>query len=343
MLDSPFNSFDLTVPQQDEDICSIVLMSNTDHLHDQQSAMIVPNQERMRTQHMTFLTIRPSAARAYPAAGALLSLVCALGLLCGVAQAAPAGTPFLGAASSYALLGGTAVTCTDSVIIGEVGVYPGTAVTRTNCPASGAIHAADAAAAAAVADFHVAYDMLALVPCETVLTGTLDGLTLVPGVYCFDAAATLTGVLTLNGPADGRWIFKVGTGGTGALTATNHSVVMTGGAQPCSVYWWVAEAATLTDSNFIGTILAGAAVTITRGTFTGDALAKAAVTVTGVSVVGCDSRQCQGHKRPHCNQGVGNGPEGCDPGNSNQGDPGRSNDERGGTPGNPGRKGGNGK
>jgi hypothetical protein len=44
-----------------------------------------------------------------------------------------------------------------------------------------------------------------------------------------------------------------------------------------------------------------------------------------------------------CNQGVGNGPEGCDPGNSNQGDKSRSNDELGGTPGDPGRKGGNGK
>jgi hypothetical protein len=33
---------------------------------------------------------------------------------------------------------------------------------------------------------------------------------------------------------------------------------------------------------------------------------------------------------------VGNGPEGCDPGNSNNRRP--SNDETGGTPGNPGRK-----
>ncbi len=32
-----------------------------------------------------------------------------------------------------------------------------------------------------------------------------------------------------------------------------------------------------------------------------------------------------------CNQGKGNGAEGCDPGNSNQGDPTRSNDESGGT------------
>jgi hypothetical protein len=63
----------------------------------------------------------------------------------------------------------------------------------------------------------------------------------------------------------------------------------------------------------------------------------------------CDSNGRSGRPTPqacgkeHCNQGVGNGPEGCDPGNSNQGDPNRSNDERGGTPGNPGRKGGNGK
>ena len=44
--------------------------------------------------------------------------------------------------------------------------------------------------------------------------------------------------------------------------------------------------------------------------------------------------------RGACNQGVGNGPEDCDPGNSNQGDPDNSNDENGGTPGNPGSKGG---
>lgn len=44
-----------------------------------------------------------------------------------------------------------------------------------------------------------------------------------------------------------------------------------------------------------------------------------------------------GQQKPKCNQGVGNGPEGCDPGNSNHNQP--SNDENGGTPGNPGRRG----
>lgn len=63
---------------------------------------------------------------------------------------------------------------------------------------------------------------------------------------------------------------------------------------------------------------------------------------------GCDNQR-SGRPTPPacnhrpCNQGVGNGPEECDPGNSNQDDDSRSNDELGGEPGEPGRKGGNGK
>ena len=92
----------------------------------------------------------------------------------------------------------------------------------------------------------------------------------------------------------------------------------------------------------------GAAITVTSGgtgTFHGRALAKAAVTITGGTLTGCTGGSLGGGHggKAKCNQGVGNGPEGCDPGNSNQGDLNRSNDERGGTPGNPGRKGGNGK
>jgi hypothetical protein len=85
----------------------------------------------------------------------------------------------------------------------------------------------------------------------------------------------LTGLLTLDGPANGLWIFKVGTLGTGALTGTNFSVVTKSGTPPpCnSVYWWVAEGVTATDSTLVGTILAGGAVILTRGTFNGDAFA----------------------------------------------------------------------
>lgn len=132
---------------------------------------------------------------------------------------------------------------------------------------------------------------------------------------------------------------------------------MTGGAEgtPCpNVYWWVAQGATLTTSFFQGTILAGADITLTGTTSHGDLLAggagttsvpTGAVTLTNSTVTFCPpAGGTVVHIKTKCNQGVGNGPEGCDPGNSNQGDPSRSNDEPAGTgPGHPGRKGGNGK
>jgi Ice-binding-like len=302
------------------------------------------------------------ATLAYSAGRVCLALAFALIITGGVVQAAPsaATAPRLGSASNFAVLsaapnGGGAVTCTDSTIIGDVGSSGAQAsVTHNdNCTISGAIIAP--VSAQVLTDFNSAYDQFAAIPCtgslETAYTDTT--LTLTPGVYCNTAAVTFTRTtLTLKGPANGTWIFLIGTGGTGALTGTNFSVVMAGGGQPCNVYWWVAQAATMTTtttttSGFQGTILAGAAITITGNvgtattTFNGDALAKAAVTLTDVTVTGCEGGK--GNGKAKCNQGVGNGPETCDPGNSNQGDPSRSNDEVGGTPGEPGRKGGNGK
>jgi len=202
---------------------------------------------------------------------------------------AATSAPSLGTASSFAILAGTAVTCTNATVSGNVGVSPGTAITQTSCPVTGTINAGNSLAAQASSDFLVSYDLFKALTCDRTLT-SLDGLTLSPGVYCFDAAATSTGgVLTLDGPSTGIWVFKIGTLGTGALTGTSFSVVTPGGASPpCNnVFWWVAEAATMTDSRFVGTILAGAAVTLTRGTFNGDAFAKAAVTITGTAVTGC--------------------------------------------------------
>ncbi|MEO8499360.1 MAG: ice-binding family protein [Vicinamibacteria bacterium] len=195
----------------------------------------------------------------------------------------------MGAADAFAVLGGTAVTCTNSVIDGDVGVDLGGAITRTNCTLSGAVHNGDVVAQQAYDDFLAKYAALALVPCDFNLTGQpLSGQSLTPGVYCFDAAVTETGgVLTLNGSSTDTWIFKIGTGGTGALTGTNFTVVMSSG-EACNnnVSWWTAEAATLTDSVFVGSIFAGTSITVTRGSLDGQALAKAAVTLTSTSVCG---------------------------------------------------------
>src|SRR6202040_2761893 len=99
--------------------------------------------------------------------------------------------------------------------------------------------------------------------------------TLAPGVYCSAAATTIgAGVIfTLNGTATDVWVFKVGTGGSGALTGPGFQVVMGGAAQACNVYWRTAGAATMTGSSFQGTILSGAAFTMTGGSYIGRALA----------------------------------------------------------------------
>lgn len=261
----------------------------------------------------------------------------------GRSQQALLSMPALGASASFAVLANAAVTCTDGSIIGDVGTLqasPTGSITQTNCPITGAIAVGTQASVAAYDDFLAAYDALAAQPCDAYLTGTLADVTLTPGTYCFPAAATLTGTLTLDGPSNATWLFKVGTLGTGALTGTSFEVLMANGGSPCNVTWWVAEAATLTDSNFVGTILAGAADTVTRGTFEGRTFSKADVTITGAAMTGCTEGAIgggheEGNPKIKCNQGVGNGAEGCDPGNSNNHNP--SNDELGGTPGNPGR------
>ena len=258
-----------------------------------------------------------------------------------------------GNSSSFTVLANAAVTCTNATISGDVGILspvpPGSSVTQTNCTINGNIHAGDGVAKQAFNNFLSTYAALAVTQCTQTFTRdafTDEALSLTPGVYCFPAAVTFTRTtLTLNGPANGTWLFKIGTGGTGALTGTDFSVVMAGGGDPCNVTWWVAQAATITRGAFQGNILAGAAITLTGiagtgGTFNGNAWAGASgvgdVTITDMTVTGCAGTS--GNGKAKCNQGVGNGPEGCDPGNSKNHNP--SNDETGGTPGNPGRKGG---
>ncbi len=249
----------------------------------------------------------------------------------------------------FAVLANAAVTCTNGTISGDVGTFqatPSGSFTQTICPVEGSINIGNSVARAAYEGFLDTYAGLAPIAGEscTMLTGTLAGVTLAPGTYCFAAAAALTGTLTLDGPSNGTWIFKVGTSGTGALTGTSFNVVLANGALACNVTWWVSQAATLTTSQFQGNILAGAGITLTGGSANGNLWSMADVTITGANLVGCDTAGGStpgnpgGNDRDKCNQGVGNGPEGCDPGNSNNRRP--TNDENRGLPGTPGRKGG---
>jgi Ice-binding-like len=252
------------------------------------------------------------------------------------------------ASSGFAVLANQAVTCTNGSVIGDVGTFqakPTGSVTLTSCPVTGTVHVGDGVAKQAFNAFVAAYNALApqVGHCDVAhtLTGTLAAITLTPGTYCISSEAK-TGTLTLNG--GGAYTFLV----SGALTGTSFTVVLANGAQACDVTWLTTAAATLTDSHFVGTILAAAAITLTRGTFNGNAWAGASgvgdVTITGTAVTGCAGRKGEdkdkgkGEDKEKCNQGVGNGSEGCDPGHSDHHN--SSNDENGGTPGDPGRQGG---
>ena len=168
----------------------------------------------------------------------------------------------------FAVLGASTVTCTGtSVITGDLGVSPGTAVTGFPAPCTvGTIHGGDATAAAAKVDLTTAFTTLGSLTCGRDLTGAdLGGLTLTPGVYCFSSSAQLTGTLTLDaqGIPGAVWVFQIGSTLT---TASASSVVFINGGNPCSAYWRVGSSATLgTGTSFAGNILAQASITLTTG------------------------------------------------------------------------------
>jgi len=178
------------------------------------------------------------------------------------------------------------------VITGDLGVSPGSSVTGfpPGTVTGGTIHAADAAAAQAQVDLTTAYNAVASTPCTANLTGQdLGGLTLTPGVYCFDSSAQLTGILTLNagGNPNAAFLFKIGSTLT---TASASLVLVTGGGSNCNVFWQVGSSATLgTGTSLAGNILALTSITLTTGSgVSGRALARnGAVTLDTNSVAVC--------------------------------------------------------
>lgn len=203
--------------------------------------------------------------------------------------------PALGTAQSFAVLAGSAATNTGPTIVtGDLGVSPGTAITGfpPGTVVGGAIHAADAVASQAQSDSGAAYVNLAGQACNEVLTGQdLGGLTLTAGVYCFTSSAQLTGTLTLDaqGNSAAVWIFQIGSTLT---TASNSSVLVINGGHQCNVFWQIGSSATLgTGTVFAGNILALTSITLTTGVnLSGRALAQnGAVTMDSnvVSISGC--------------------------------------------------------
>ncbi|MGI9083695.1 MAG: ice-binding family protein [Aeromicrobium sp.] len=221
---------------------------------------------------------RGKAAAALTLTSVLLLLAGMLGTG-GISPAAAVATQVdLGTASSFSVLGGSTVTNTgSSVISGDLGVSPGTAV--TGFPPGivlGTIHENDAVAAQAQADLTTAYNNAAGQASDvTLASAELGGLTLVPGVYTASSSAQLTGTLTLDAQGDPNAVFIFQIGST-LTTASNSSVLLINGADPCNVFWQVGSSAILgTNTTFVGTIMALTSVTVNTGaSIDGRALAR---------------------------------------------------------------------
>jgi Ice-binding-like len=178
---------------------------------------------------------------------------------------------YLSSAASFGALAGSAFTSTgDSTITGDLGVYPGTAITGfPPGTLNGAKHSADTTAQQGQADALSAYNTLAaLTPTQSLTGQDLGGQTLTSGVYNFASSGQLTGTLTLDaqGNSNAEFVFQFGSTIT---TAVSSSVVIINGGRACNVYWQVGSSATIgTTTSFLGNILADQSVTFNHGVTT---------------------------------------------------------------------------
>jgi hypothetical protein len=214
-------------------------------------------------------------------------------LAIGTSQAGPVPPVDL---NDFAVLGGSTVTNTgSSVLTGDLGVWPGTAITgffgttQDDGPGIviGAIHEGDSTADTAHTDLIALYTVKknAL---GGVAGGELGGAILTPGVYTYGAGAatwsTAGTTLTLDalGNSSAQWIFQIGTT---LITPASATVSLVNGASANNVFWQVGSSATIGGTNtFAGNILAQASIDFGGGTMYGRALAiDGAVTLGSVA------------------------------------------------------------
>jgi hypothetical protein len=178
----------------------------------------------------------------------------------------------------YAVIAGQTVTCTaGSVVTGNVGVSPGTAITGFpgSCTNVGVL-LIPPASNPGQADLLTAYGTLDALGCSSTIGPDLTNLNLVPGVYCVTAGATnLSGTLTLDaaGNPNASWTFQMGSS---LITSPGSTVDVINGGSDCSVQWLVRSSATIdTGTTFVGNILALTTIAMQSGaSLVGRALAR---------------------------------------------------------------------
>ncbi|MEA5033264.1 MAG: ice-binding family protein [Sphaerochaeta sp.] len=210
-------------------------------------------------------------------------------------------------AGTYVILAQSAISGNaGTTVVGDIGASPVTAAAITGFAlildgsgtfstselVTGAIYASDYTEPTptnltqAVLDSNDAYAAAqSRVELEVVdtLIGEIGGMTLAPGLYKWSSAVSITTNLTLDGPANGVWIFQM----TGSLTeAANAQVLLSGGALAENIFWQVEGGVLLgANAHMEGVVLSGTSIALGAGASVhGRLYAKTAVTLDTATV-----------------------------------------------------------
>ena len=191
----------------------------------------------------------------------------------------------LGSAGKYVVLAKSAITnVPTSAITGDMALSPaaasfitGFSMTKagtkwTSAQVIGSVFAADndpptpINLTTAISDMQTAYTDAAGRPTPDVLnlgSGTIGGLTIVPGLYKWTSAVTIPADIVISGAANDTWIFQI----SGTLTmAAAKNMTLIGGAKAKNIFWQVAGNVDLgTTSHSEGIILSKTAIKMGTG------------------------------------------------------------------------------
>jgi hypothetical protein len=175
----------------------------------------------------------------------------------------------LGSTSAFAILAGSTVTSTGpSVVTGDLGISPGSALTGFP-PAivNGTKHLSNPTAAQAKLDLTTAYNNAAgRNQAPITISGNIGGQTLTPGLYkSTSTLAISSGDLTLDAQGDANAVFIFQMASSFTVTS-GRQVILSGGAKAANIFWQVGSSATIgTRAIFKGNILADQSITFETG------------------------------------------------------------------------------
>jgi hypothetical protein len=216
-----------------------------------------------------------------------------------------AQAPPLGTAANFVLfstvgaVGNTGI----SQITGNVGTNSGAITGFGNV--NGQMHTGDGATGTCAADLLIAYNQLNSTVATFFPAPLLgNGQTLNAGIYSISGAATLNGILNLDGQGNSSAVFIIKISGP-LSAAANSKVKLLNAALACNVFWKVEGLISMASGTTMrGTVIANnAAINMSTGdTLEGRALSTTgAVNVTGVlayTPVGCGSPYLTGPAAP---------------------------------------------